>query len=56
MGKLTWSDILLVNVYEVVPVWSGVLVVEAQGVHHFVQDSADVAKAVALGAVRVRGA
>ena len=44
--SLTSCHVFLDNLYVLVPVWSGVLVVEPEGVHHLVQRSAHVAQAL----------
>ena len=51
MPLSTFSHVLLDYPDVLVPVRSGVLVVEAQGVHELVEDAADVAETMAGGAV-----
>jgi hypothetical protein len=40
---LTFPNVVLLDLDVLVPIWSGVLMIKAQGVHHFVQNSTHVA-------------
>lgn len=55
IGRRCWVTLLHVSFDDfdvAISVWSGVLVVKAQSVHHFVHDSSDCAQAVARFFVR----
>ena len=45
---ITFFDVSLFDFNVTIPVWSGMFVVESQGMHHFMEDAPDVAQTMTL--------